>query len=36
MHTELSVTLSYLPTEINGEIMVQGKAYFFKTLRNPE
>jgi len=36
MHTELSVTLSYLPTEVNDEIMTQDMAYFFKTLRNPE
>ena len=36
-HTELSVTLSYLPKRINNNrTTVKEMCYFFRTLRNPE
>ena len=36
MRTELSVTLSYLPSRINSRIYGARMTYFFRTLRNPE
>lgn len=36
-HTELSVTLSYLPKRINNNrTTLKEMSYFFRTLRNPE